>query len=329
MEKISVKSQALEVKSFDFKDFGFKECVLPALKENEVIIKVHYAPLIHYDLMKMSGVTGATIPYTPCVECSGVIEDAYNKSLVGKKASFMSLKFGVLQSRVIATEEEILVLNDNADLVGASQMSCNPLTACGIVDMAKSLQSKAFAITAGNSSVGKIINRIAKDKGLICISIVRSEKRKSEMESEGFTNVIDSSSKDFVSNLYKTLVDLNGSLIFDTLAGPIVGQLMKALPKNGILVNFGTQTHEPYSGIDATDMRWGNKEMKNFLVGPWVESKIKQGNFSEFKKYIADNPDVFKAELGKVFTWDKMVEAVDFARKNDNNAKVIIEVLEK
>lgn len=319
-------SKALEVTEFGGKTFNFKETELPNLKENEVLIQVKYVPLIHYDLMKLTGVTGATLPYTPCVECSGVIEDASNKSLIGKKASFLSLKVGVLQDRIIATEDEVLILNDDADLQIGSQMSCNPFTALGIVDMAQNLKQKAFALTAANSSVGKIINRICLKEGLNCISIVRSEERKAEMEKEGFKLVVNSSDKNFVQNLNKIMIDNEAQVIFDTLAGPIVGQLMKALPKNGILVNFGTQTHEPYSGIDATDMRWGNKEMKNFLVGPWIDEKIIKGQFNDYKKYISNNQDVFKADVGKIFSWTKMNEAVEYANKSDSNVKTILEI---
>lgn len=325
MEK-KIISKALEVTEFGGKTFNFKETELPDLKENEVLIKVKYVPLIHYDLMKLTGVTGAILPYTPCVECSGVIEDAFDKSLIGKKASFLSLKVGVLQDRIIATEEEVLILHDDADLQIGSQMSCNPFTALGIIDMSQTLKQKAFALTAANSSVGKIINRICLKEGMTCISIVRSEERKAEMEKEGFKLVVNSSDKDFIQNLNKMMIENEAQVIFDTLAGPIVGQLMKALPKNGILVNFGTQTHEPYSGIDATDMRWGNKEMKNFLVGPWIDEKIKKGQFKDYKKYISNNQDVFKADVGKIFSWTKMNEAVEYANKSDSSIKTILEI---
>mmetsp|Transcript_21935 Transcript_21935/g.22873 ORF Transcript_21935/g.22873 Transcript_21935/m.22873 type:complete len:329 (-) Transcript_21935:48-1034(-) len=326
MEKNTIK--ALQVKTKNGTEFGFVESPIPALKEKEVLIKVHYVPLIHFDLMKMSGVTGATFPYSPCVECSGVIEDAHNKSLIGKKVSYLNLRVGALANRHIATEDEVLILNDDADLKMGSQMSCNPFTASGIVDMAQSLGAKAFAITAGNSAVGKIIIRIAQDKGLTCIPIVRSEQRKKEMEEEGFKQIVSSAEEGFVERLNKVLVENNASVLFDTLAGPIVGPLIKALPKNGIFVNFGTQTHEPYSGIDATDMRWGNKEMKGFLVGPWINKKIEEGTFETHKKYVSDNPKIFAAELGKVYPWEKFSEAVEFTNSSNSSAKTIIEVEE-
>ena len=101
---------------------------------------------------------------------------------------------------------------------------------------------------------------------------------------------------------------------------------MKALPKNGLFVNFGTQTHEEYSGIDATDMRWGNKEMKCFLVGPWIDSKIKEGSFENHKKFVSDNPEIFKSEIGKIFTWDNFKDAVEYSLSVGESAKTIIEL---
>lgn len=326
MEKNSKMIKSLLVKKINATEVDFEEKECRTLEKSEVLIKVKYVPLIHYDLMKMSGVTGAQFPYTPCVECSGIIEDAFNKNLIGKKVSFLSLKFGCLSNRIIANEDEVLILNDDADLLAGCQMSCNPFTASGIVDMAISLNAKAFAITAGNSHVGKIISNIAKDKGLICISIVRSSEKVKELELEGFKYIINSSLDSFIEDLNKLMLSVEANVIFDTLAGSVVGKLMKALPKNGIFVNFGTQTHEPYSGIDATDMRWGNKEMRNFLVGPWIDKKIKEGTFESHKKYVSDNPKIFKCEIGKVFDWKDLKSAVKYTEDSSSSAKTIIEI---
>lgn len=320
-------TKALSVTDYNASNFEFIESTLPELKNNELLIKVHYVPLIHYDLMTMSGVTGKKLPYTPCVELSGIVEDSKsNKALIGKKISFLSLKEGTLKSRIIVNEKEALILNDKFDLINGCIMSCNPFTALGVVDMAQSLNAKAFAVTCGNSNVGIQINRIAEDKGLKCISIVRSDKRVKEMLSIGQKYVINSSDEKFVENLNELMIKLEASVTFDTLSGNIVGKLMKALPKYGILVNFGTQTHEKMSDIDATDFRWGFKEMKSFLVGPWIDKKIEEGNFDAFKKYINDHMDVFVSESGKVFDVNEFDKAVDYANKSQDAKKVVIDL---
>lgn len=322
----SLTSKHVEVTEFHAKSFQIVERPLREIAENEAIIKIQYVPLIHYDIMKMTGITGAVLPYTPCVELSGIIEHAHDQKLIGKKASFISLKEGTLKSRIIVNLDELLILNDDIDLVSGCVLSCNPFTALGVVDMAISLGSKAFAVTTGNSNVGVQINRIAEDKGLKCISIVRSQKRVNEMKEIGQKYVIDSSDENFVKNLNDLMIELGANVIFDALSGPIVGKLMKALPKFGIMVNFGTQTHEKMSEIDATDLRWGFKEIKSFLVGPWIDQKIKEGNFEQFKEYINSHFEIFKTETGKLFDYSQLTEAVDYSEKKDDLLKVVIDV---
>ena len=174
-------SKALQILKYNADSIAIKSFELPQIKENQLLIRIYYVPLIHYDLMTITGVSNKPLPYIPCVELSGIVEDASNKSLIGKKVSFLSLTEGTLKSRMIVNENKALILNDKFDLIKGSVMYCNPFTALGVVDTAIKLKAKSFAITCGNSNVGIQINKIAEDKGLKCISIVRSEKRAEEI----------------------------------------------------------------------------------------------------------------------------------------------------
>lgn len=321
---MSYTSKAISIKEYHARSFEVIDIVLDELKDDEILVKVSYVPLIHYDLMKLSGVTNAELPYIPCVELSGIVEKSHNQDLIGKKVALTSLSKGTLQSRIIVKTASAVFLKDDSDLVKGSIMSCNPLTAIGIVDTAIELNSKAFALTAANSNCGIQIYKVAKSKGIEVISIVRSEKRVEELKSQGQKYVIDSSSITFIEDLNSLMIALNANVLFDCLSGPISGKLMKALPKKGTFVNFGTQTHLPMSDIDATDFRWGFKTMTSFLVGPWVEEKIKNGTFDEFKKYIKENQEIFESEPGKIFPVLKFKEAVEYAESKDDGLKVVM-----
>ncbi len=303
-----------------------KETTLPELGHNDVIIKVHYAPLIHFDLNKISGKTNAKLPFTPGFDLSGEIEFAADKSLIGKRVAYMTIKEGTFKSRIIANLNEVIILDDKVDLIKASVLACNPLTSLGIVDRAIKLGAKGLAITMGNSSIGIQVNKIATLRGLNVISIVRSSKRVEEMKSIGQKYVIDSSSEDFVTKLNSLMVELNVSVVFDALSGSIVGKLMKALPKYGHFINFGTQTGQLMSDIDATDFRWGFKTMSSFLVGPWVDESILKGTFDEEKKFIKENTDIFESDSGKVFKVSQLEEAVAYGEVKEDNLKVVIDL---
>lgn len=316
----------VEVREYHGKSFGVVERELPDIKEGEVVIKIANAPLIHFDIMKMSGATGAVLPYVPCIEVSGVIEHSLNQDLIGKKVSYMSLFEGCLKSRIIAPLSKVLILDDKVELVQACILSCNPFTAIGIVDTAISLGAKGLAITTGNSNVGILVNRIATEKGLKCISIVRSDEKVKELKENGHKHVINSSDEDFVKNLNALMIELEASVIFDALSGPIVGKLVKALPKFGHYINFGTQTGQKMSEIDATDLRWGFKEIKYYLVSNWIDKKIKEGTFDSFKQYVNDNVDLFLTPSGKVFDVDKFTEAIEYAEHKSDLLKVVIDL---
>ena len=323
----SLTSKTLYITKFYAEGIEFKEESLK-MESNQSIMKVHYAPIIHYDLMKMSGVTGAQLPYTPCVECSGVVEESSNKDLIGKKVGLLSLFKGTLRTRLVVNNSDLFVLDDNSDLFKSSIVSCNPLTAYGIVDTAIQLKVKAFALTAANSQVGKMIIKFANEKGIKVISIVRSEKRQLEMQNEGFSNVINSSTDSFVADLKALMLKLEANVVMETLSGPIAGQMLKALPPKGVLVNFGTQTHEPMSGIDATDMRWGNKTMTSFLVGTWISTKSEK-EMSEIRRFILDNfSAIFECPMGKEFSINEMKEAHDHANKDTSGFKTIMKVID-
>lgn len=326
VSKLKLTSKQVEITKFNAEDFRIVEKPIIEIASNEAVVKVHYAPLIHYDIMKMTGITGAVLPYIPCVELSGIIEACAKKELIGRKVSYVSLKEGTLKSRIIVNLDEALILNDEVDLLNGCLMSCNPFTAVGVVETAINLGAKAFAVTTGNSNVGIQINRVAVDKGLKCISIVRSQNRVEEMKAIGQRYVLNSSSDEFVKHLNNLMGELDANVLFDSLSGPIVGKLMKGLPSNGIFVNFGTQTHEKMSGIDATDMRWGNKSMINFLVGPWIDKKIRENSFQVHKDYINSHFNIFKSDYGKVFNVKDLTSAVSYAQSKNDLLKVVIDM---
>jgi len=319
-------SKAISVNEYHAKSFEVIDIPLDEIKDDEILVKVSYVPLIHYDLMKLSGITNAQLPYIPCVELSGIVEKSHNKDLIGKKVALTSLTKGTLQSRIIVKTALAVFLKEDSDLIKGSIMSCNPLTAIGVVDTAIELNTKAFALTAANSNCGIQIYNVAKKRGIDVISIVRSEKRVEELKSQGQKYVIDSSSISFIEDLNSLMIKLEANVLFDCLSGPITGKLMKALPKKGIFVNFGTQTHLPMSDIDATDFRWGFKKMTSFLVGPWVEDKISKGTFDEFKNFIRENQEIFESEPGKVFSVLKLKEAVEYAESKDDGLKVVLDM---
>lgn len=325
---MSIISKAINIQEYYASKFEVVDVPIDHINDDEVLIKVAYVPFSNYDLNKIKGLKKNPLPYIPCFELSGIIEKSSNPDLIGKKVAVTSLFKGTLQSRIVVKTAEVVVLNDNTDLIKASILSCNPMTALGIVDTAVELNSKAFALTAANSNCGILINKIAKTKGITVISIVRSQERVEELKLQGFDNIVNSSSETFLEDLSFQMTSLEANVIFDCLSGPIAGKLIKALPKKGTYVNFGTETSLPMSEIDATDFRWGYKKITSFLVVTWIEDQIKKGSFDEHKKYIKDNQEMFESEPGKVFPVLKIKEGVEYSDKKSEGFKVVFDLNE-
>jgi NADPH:quinone reductase-like Zn-dependent oxidoreductase len=299
---------------------------LRKIEDDEVLICVKASPISNLDVLKIMGLTPIKHIFTPGSEGSGVIIDSANKELIGKKVIFCFTTCGCMREYIILKINEITILNEYIDISfeEASILNVNPLTAYGLINLVKKCGAKCFIQDSANSSIGKIVYRLSKYYGLDVINIVRSDERVKEMKEMGCEHVLNMTEIDFERKLNQLSNELGATIAIDSLSGDIVGTLLKALPFGGILINYGTQTRLPMTGIDATDLRWGSKEIKTFVLTIWYKN-LKQNEKEEIMNFIIENfKTMFKQDIGiKDSMWTFYESYLKFRTKPNHRCVLI------
>ncbi|MEE2644870.1 MAG: alcohol dehydrogenase catalytic domain-containing protein, partial [Myxococcota bacterium] len=146
----------------------------PEPKEGEVLVEMLAIPIHPADLLVMRGrhVFQATYPTGTGIEGVGrVIAHGVGVSSPPLGAK-VSLPFGgTWAEQVTIPASAVIPLPDGVDLYQGAMVALNPVTALGLL---RGMKAGEWLIhNAANSSLARLITRVARDKGIQSISVVR------------------------------------------------------------------------------------------------------------------------------------------------------------
>eukprot|EP00347_Sterkiella_histriomuscorum_P002537 403367771 len=241
-------------------NYKFVDEPFPKPQSGEVLIQVHYSsfnPLDRflYFTAKLERVGS---------EGSGIVtaigEDVA-QSYLGKKVSFMHQAWAEYK---IAKADEVIILDDSQDLAKAANAMVNPLSAVGILEIARQRNVKVLVQTAAASQLGKQVIALMKAEGIQTINIVRREEQFKQLKSlYGCEYVLDSSKPEFVQDLQGLINELEPTLLIDYLAGELPGQIFQIMPAESQLVIVGVLTSTEIV-IKAGNLLYGDKTVRGF-----------------------------------------------------------------
>jgi len=145
----------------------------------------------------------------------------------------------------------------------------NPLTASAFLEIARKGGHKSIVLTAAASSLGQMINRLGQSEGVQLINIVRREAQVELLKAVGAMIVINSSLADFEQQLHDVCHKYSTRLAFDSVAGPMTGQLLKALPEGSKVSVFSALSNENVQ-VGPDQYIFENKSVDGFWLGPWL-----------------------------------------------------------
>ena len=156
------------------------EALRKGLDATHSIVKLHAAPINHLDILKLSGgFLPVKVPFTPGSEGSGIIVESQNKALIGKKVSFLTA-VGSWSEYQLVSEDNFLVLPEDADLDSAACGYVNPFAAMGLLHKALKYNAKGIVNLAATSALGKMINDLAHEHGINCLNVIRGNQARVE-----------------------------------------------------------------------------------------------------------------------------------------------------
>jgi NADPH:quinone reductase-like Zn-dependent oxidoreductase len=284
---------------------------IPKPAGSQILVEVHYSPIHPADLAALTGsYPEKEFPVTLGLEAAGLVVESENKQLIGKKVSLYN-KIGCWSEYVIPDSYNILP--DDMDLVQGSLLVANPFTAIAMRELS---QGKPYIINTANSAVSRILIRNSLNQNPVCL--VRNQKSKDNVLSEGAKYVLDTTSPSFKEEFEEVLKNNPCHNAFDFIGGDMTSVLLNSINKGGTVFILGNLGAQNINSIDPKELLFNRKVLRGVHLNDYMdraESYIKQ---------INHNIHAFHTEVASVVPYEKFLAEVLKYAKNMSGGKAVL-----
>lgn len=226
---------------------------VPQLKPGDVLVRMAASPINPSDVNFLSGgyTTGKELPVVPGIEGSGTVVASggslMSRYLLGKRVACISPPDGdgTWAEYMVTRSNLALPLKKSIGMEHGSMSIVNPLTALSLMWLAKKRGQKTIVLTAAASSLGLMINRMARVQGIRVINIIHREGQEKLLQEAGATTVLQSNKSGFSQELHDACQTHQCRLAFDAVAGPLTLELLDAMPPGSRVTVYGSLSGEP------------------------------------------------------------------------------------
>lgn len=271
--------QAVSISNYDINRDNLTVVERPVRKPGwgQVLVKIAASPINPSDVIFLEGRYGVKkpLPITPGFEASGMVVAAgwgvMSKALVGRRVACSGPNDGDgTWAEYMVTQASLCMplLSSVSDEQGAMAL-VNPLTAWGMMAIARQEKHAAVVQSAAASALGRMVIRLGIHFNLPTINIVRRQRQVALLQSLGARYVLNSNDADFEERLKSLCRQLKATIAFDAVAGEMTGQLLKAMPRRSKLLIYGALSNKACL-VDPTDPLFGDKVMTGFWLSSWL-----------------------------------------------------------
>jgi len=167
--------------------------------------------------------------------------------------------------------------------------------------------------------------RLAKNRDIPLINIVRREEQVDELKKLGATHVLNSTAESFDSELKSLSAELDATLIFDAITGDQASVLLDAAPGGATLVAYARLSGDPIR-IDPLALMNAEKKVTGFLLENWLKYKglLFKVRFINSVRRELDGP--LSSHISRSYPLERVEEAVTRYREHMSEGKIILNI---
>jgi NADPH:quinone reductase-like Zn-dependent oxidoreductase len=315
---------------------------LPEPSKEEVTVELKAIGLNFSDLFAIQGLYSATPKgsFVPGLEYSGIIIKKgidVNNFQVGDKV-MGAIRFGAYTTHLNIDQRYILKLPEAWTFEEGASFIVQSLTAYySLVELGNIKQNNTVLIHSAAGGVGIYANRIAKKFNAVTIGTIGSESKRNFLINEGYDEVI-VRNNNFGEQLKTVLGKRKLNLVLESIGGKVFEESFNALAPSGrIIIYGGAQFMSKSSRPNYLKVFY--KYLTRPKVDPLSISNINKSVMGFNLIYLWDRPDelnnmaieILKMNLqrpyvGKVFSFDNLIEALRYFQTGRSIGKVIVRV---
>lgn len=255
-----------------------RELPVPRPGPGEVLVRMAAAPINPSDRGALSGLSYGdprTYPFVPGIEGSGTVVASGGgllpRLLRGKRVACSAIigGDGTWAEYMVTSAQLCIPLKRDVDLEQASTLLVNPLTALAMIEIASKGKHRAIVNTVAASNLGGMILRLAQQRAIPVVNIVRRAEQVDVVRSRGAEYVLNSSEPGFVEQLLDRVQALKPTLFLDAIGGQMTQQLANVAPFGSTILMYSKMSEEnsvidPFMAV-VKDLRFVGWFLPNWL----------------------------------------------------------------
>ena len=299
---------------------------LPKPGENQILVKVAFAPINPSDIASMYGGYVQKLNIIGLEGSGTVVALGQNLKVpftVGQKVHLRGP--GTMGQYILVDCFSAWPVQGDLSLENAAAHIVNPGTAVYMATLAQQGGHKAAIHTAGSSALGRMLIRYFKEKGIKLINIVRRDDFTQELKDEGADYVLNSTAPDFEAQLKEIAEKEQATIAFDAIAGDFTNKVITAQPAGSICYVYGGLGGRAVNSISIMELFKGKKITGLYLTN-YVTEQAKTGKIQEFFKEVHSRlGTTFKTSVQKVFKLEEIHEALAYYKENSSKGKILLQ----
>jgi NADPH:quinone reductase-like Zn-dependent oxidoreductase len=322
------------MKSVVFDAFGSPRKVLrvvdvpvPQPGPGQARIRLILSPIHNHDLMIITGHYGIkpNLPHHPGTEGLGIV-DAVGEGVTNvKPGDRVTGGAGAAWSEFYVTHAAgLVVVPDSIDDATACQLTAMPMSAVRLLADLEVKPGDWIAQNAANGAVGKMLAKLAAEKGIQVLNIVRRENAVAELAAEGIGNTVSTEHEDWQARARALTGGAPVIRAVDSIGGRASDELMDLVAEGGRLVSFGALSGRPLQ-VTAENLLFKQATISAFW-GAKPELKMTPAELGAARADLIRRAasGELKLPIAQVFTLDQAAEAAEASNEKGRLGKIAL-----
>jgi NADPH:quinone reductase-like Zn-dependent oxidoreductase len=289
------------------------------------------SPINPSDTMVVEGRYGVLpdLPATPGFEGVGVVDKAgpglMGRFVVGKRVVAINSAGGNWAEYAVIPWRQARPVADDIPDDQAATFFVNPATALAMVrHVLKVPKGEWLLISAGGSTLGKMIVKLGRHDGFKTLCIVRRSEAKAELAALGADAVVSSSEGPVPEQVRAITKDDGPKFALEPVGGEAGTAIFQSLGSGGRMLVYGSLTGRPIE-VDPRLVISGRRVVEGFWLGFWMRERSIPASLMLFRE-IADliRKGVLTSDIGASYPLDEIHAAVREAAAVGRGGKVLL-----
>jgi NADPH:quinone reductase-like Zn-dependent oxidoreductase len=322
------------MKSVVFEAFGSPRKVLrtedvavPQPGPGQALVKLVLAPIHNHDLMIITGHYGMkpTLPHHPGTEGLGIVEavgEGVTNVRPGDRVTGGAT--GTWSEFFVTGAAGLAVVPDTIDDATACQLTAMPMSAVRLLANLEVGAGEWIVQNAANGAVGKMLAKLAAEKGVRVLNVVRREEAVAELAAEGIGDAVSSEHEDWQERA-RALTG-GGQIVraIDSVGGRAADELLNLVAPGGRLVSFGALSGRPLQ-VSADNLLFKQTTISGFWAAK-PETKMTMAELGAARADLIRRAAAgdFKLPIAQVYSLDEAAEAAEASNEKGRPGKIAL-----